>query len=279
MEKAVDLEKSNAYYRYELDVLYEEGNVPPQKRLASLEADQAGVAGRSDALAQEIRVNVLLGRYDRAIGLLKGHEFHNWEGQGDIHDAYMNAYLLKGNREFRAGRYQQALQDYEASLLYPTNLEVGQPYRQPRRAEVDYLMGIAQEKLGNSAKSQELFRDAVASHSRFLSPEMEYYQGLAALKLGQNAKAQQLFDNLIARGQKMLAGNSESGFFAKFGSGQSERHRMADAHYLIGLGNLGKGTSEKAREEFQQALKVDINHLGATAQLMAMSGTNTRASR
>jgi tetratricopeptide (TPR) repeat protein len=108
---------------------------------------------------------------------------------------------------------------------------------------------------------------------------MEYYQGLAALKLGQNAKAQQLFDNLIARGQKMLAGNSESGFFAKFGSGQSERHRMADAHYLIGLGNLGKGTSEKAREEFQQALKVDINHLGATAQLMAMSGTNTRASR
>jgi tetratricopeptide (TPR) repeat protein len=279
MEKAVDLEKSNAYYRYELDVLYEEGNVPPQRRLASLEADQAGVARRSDALAQEIRVNVLLGRYDRAIRLLKSHEFHNWEGQGDIHDAYMNAYLLKGNRDFRAGRYQEALQDYEASLLYPANLEVGQPYRQPRRAQVNYLMGMAQEKLGNSAKSQELFRKAEVSHSRFLSPETEYYQGLAALKLGQNAKAQRLFDSLIARGKKMSAGNSESGFFAKFGSGRSERYRMADAHYLIGLGNLGKGATEKAREEFHQALKMDINHLGATAQLMALSGTNTRASR
>ena len=279
MEKALDMDKTNAYYRYELDVLYEDGNVSPQKRLASLEADQAGVARRSDTLAQEVRVNVLLGRYDRAIGLLEGHEFHNWEGQGDIHDVYMDAYLLKGDREFRAGRYQEALQNYEAALRYPANLEVGQPYREPRLVQVHYLMGMAQEKVGNSAKSQELFQEAVASHSRFLSPEMEYYQGLAALKLGQNTKAQQLFDGLIARGEKTLAGNSESGFFAKFGRGRSERYQKANAHYLIGLGNLGKGATEKAREEFQQALKMDINHLGATAQLMAFSGTNTRASR
>ncbi len=279
MEKAVDLEKSNAYYRYELDVLYEEGNVSPQKRLASLEADQAGVSRRSDALAQEIRVNILLGRYDRAIALLKGHEFHNWEGEGDIHDAYMDATILKGDREFREGKYQQALQDYETSLLYPANLEVGQPYRQPRLAQVDYLMGLAQEKLGNSTKSRELFREAVSSHSSFVGTEMEYYQGMAALKLGQRAKAQQLFSSLIQRGERMLTGNSGPGFFAKFGNGRSKSYQVADAHYLIGLGNLGKGATEKAREEFQQALKSDINHLGATAQLLALSDTNARASR
>ncbi len=279
MQRAVALDKSDAYYRYELDVLYEEGNVSPQKRLASLEADQAGVARRSDALTQEIRVNVLLGRYDRAIELLKDHQFHNWEGQGDIHGVYMDAHLLKGESEFRAGRYQEALQDYEASLLYPANLEVGEPYRQPRRAQVDYLMGTAQEKLGNTAKSQELFRQAMVSHSRYISPEMEYYQGLAALKLGQNAKAQQLFDNLIARGEKMMAGNAAAGFFAKFGRGRSERYRMANAHYLIGLGNLGKGQTDRAREEFQEALKMDINHLGATSQLMALSSPKVRASR
>ncbi|HKT11890.1 MAG TPA: DUF5107 domain-containing protein [Terriglobia bacterium] len=279
MEKAVDLDKANAYYRYELDVLYEEGNVSPQKRLASLDVGQAGVARRSDALMQEIRVNVLLGRYDRAIELLKGHEFHNWEGEGDIHDVYMDAYLLRGNREFRESKYQEALQDYKASLLYPTNLEVGQPYRQARLAQVDYLMGVVEEKLGNSTRSQELFNEALASDSRFMDPEMEYYQGLAALKLGRSAKAQQLFDSLIARGEKMSAGNADSGFFEKFGNGRSERHLMADAHFLIGLGNLGKGQTEKAREEFQEALKMDINHLGATAQLMAMSGANTTASR
>ncbi len=279
MEKAVNLDKTNAYYRYELDVMYEEGNVSPQTRLASLEADQSGVAKRSDALTQEIRVNILLGRYDHAIELLKSREFHNWEGEGDIHDVYMDAYLLKGNREFWAGNYHEALKDYESSLLYPANLEVGQPYRQPRLEQVDYLMGTAQEKLGNTGEAKELFRQVMVSHSHFVSPEMEYYQGLAALKLGQNAKAQQLFDSLIAQGKKMSTGHSEAAFFAKFGRGQSERYRLANAHYLIGLGNLGKGQTNKAREEFQQALKMDINHLGATAQLMAMSETKAAASR
>jgi Tfp pilus assembly protein PilF len=54
---------------------------------------------------------------------------------------------------------------------------------------------------------------------------------------------------------------------------------MANAHYLIGLGNLGKGQTDRAREEFQEALKMDINHLGATSQLMALSSPKVRASR
>ncbi len=280
MEKAVELEKSNAYYRYELDVLYEEGNVSPLKRLASLEADQSGVAKRSDALTQEIKVNVLLGRYDRAIELLNGHEFHNWEGEGDIHNVYVDAHLLKGDQEFRAGRYQEAQNDYEASLLYPENLEVGQPYREPRLAQVDYLIGIAEEKLGNTSNSQQLFQQAAAPEWWRRSPAMEYYQGLAALKLGQNDEGAHHFSSLIARGERMLAGGSkESLFAAKFGLGQSERHQLANAHYLIGLGDLGKGATAKARGEFLQARNIDINHLGATAQLMALSGTRNVASR
>lgn len=276
MEKAVDLDKNNTYYRYELDVLYEEGNVPPQKRLASLEADQSGVATRSDALTQEIKVNILLGRYDRAIELLKGHEFHNWEGEGDIHSVYMDAYLLKGDEEFRAGKYQEARSDYEASLLYPENLEVGRPYREPRLAQVDYALGMAEEKLGNISRSQQLFEEAAASEWWRNGPAMEYYQGLAALRLGHNDEAARLFSSLIARGQSMLAGGSkESPFAAKFGRGQSERYHLADAHFLIGLGNLGMGATAKAREEFLQVLKMDINHLGATARLMALSGTKT----
>ncbi len=276
MEKAVELERSNAYYRYELDVLYEEGNVSPQKRLASLEADQSGIANRSDALTQEIKVYVLLDRYDRAIELLKGHEFHKWEGEGDIHNVYMDAYLLKGDQEFRAGKYHEALEDYQASLLYPENLEVGQPYRQPRQAQVDFLTGMAEEKLGNISKSQQLFQQAVAPEWRDEGSEMEYYQGLAALELGQNNEAAHHFSSLIVRGTSMLAGGSkESLFAAKFGRGHSERFQLANAHYLIGLGNLGKGATAKARGEFLQALKMDINHLGATAQLMALSGTKT----
>jgi tetratricopeptide (TPR) repeat protein len=280
MEKAVDLDRGNAYYRYELDVLYEEGNGSPQKRLASLEADETGVAKRSDALMQEIKVNILLGRYDRAIQLLKNHEFHNWEGASEIHDVYMDAYLLRGEREFRAGKYQDALQDYEAAPLYPGNLEVGRPYRQLRLPQVDYWAGLAQEKLGNAAKSQQLFQQAMAPLAPDARPEMEYYQGLAALKLGQNSKAKELFGKLIATGQETLAGSSNATLFtAKFGGESSKRYQLANAHYLIGLGNLGNGETAKARREFEDALKVDINHLGATAQLSALVHTGALASR
>ena len=270
MERAVELDKSNPRLRFELDMLYEADNVSPQKRLASFEFNPALAAKRSDALTQEAKVYLLVGRYDQAMQLLKTHRFHNWEGYGDVHDVYMDACLLEGEREFHAGKYQDALKDYEASLEYPENLEVGRPYREARLPQVDYLMGLAYEKLGNAAKSQEMFRQAMGAqgHRRHHEqPEMLYYQGLAAQKLGRSAEATRFFDDLIATGDKALTAPSDVDYFAKFGQKQSSRLRLADAHYLIGLGNLGKGETAKARDEFQAALKLNVNHLGATTQL------------
>jgi tetratricopeptide (TPR) repeat protein len=281
MERAVELDSSDARQRFELDMLYEAGNVPPQKRLASFESTPSIAAKRSDAMTQEAKVYLLVGRYDQAIQLLKTHRFHNWEGYGDIHDVYMDACLLQGEREFHAGKYQDALKDYEASLEYPENLEVAQPYHEVRLPQVDYLMGLAYEKLGNSAKSQEMFQQATAAQwrgRRRERPEMLYYEGLAALKLGLNTQATQFFDGLIAMGEKALAAGSDVDYFAKFGQRRSSRLRLADAHYLIGLGNLGKGETAKARDEFQAALKLNVNHLGATTQL-ASTGSETVASR
>ena len=127
MEKAVQLDKGDARLLFELDMLYEAGNVSPQKRLASLEAGSAVVEGRSDAMTQEAKVLLLVGRYSQALQLLRSHGFHNWEGYGDIHDVYMDACLLQGEKEFRSGKYQEALKDYQAALEYPENLEVGRP--------------------------------------------------------------------------------------------------------------------------------------------------------
>jgi tetratricopeptide (TPR) repeat protein len=280
MERAVELDSSDARLRFELDMLYEAGNVPPQKRLASFESAPSITAKRSDAMTQEAKVYLLLGRYDQAIQLLKTHQFHNWEGYSDIHDVYMDAHLLRGERGFRAGEYQEALKDFEASLEYPENLEVAQPYREVRLPQVDYLMGLAYEKLGNSAKSQEMFQQATAAQWRRWRrerPEMLYYEGLAALKLGRNTQATRFFDDLIAMGEEALAAGSDVDYFAKFGQRRSSRLRLADAHYLIGLGNLGKGETAKARDEFQAALKLNVNHLGATMQL-ASTGSETAAS-
>jgi len=280
MEQAVALDKSNARFLYELDRLYEAGNVAPEKRLASFAANTSVAAKRSDALMQEAKVYLLVGRYDQALQLLKTHRFHNWEGDGEIHDVYKDACLLQGEKEFREKNYQEALRDYEASLEYPENLEVGRPYLERRLAQVDYLMGQAYAGLGNTAKARDLYQQARFKEAKESGdPGMPYYQGLAALKLGQTMESARLFDNLIASGQKTLVRGPEVDYVAKFGQTQSNNRRLANAHYLVGLGNLGKGDTAKARVEFQEALKLDVNHLGATAQLSTTAGSESDTSR
>ena len=66
-------------------------------------------------------------------------------------------------------------------------------------------------------------------------------------------------------------------YFAKFGQRRSGRLRLAEAHYLIGLGNLGMGQTAQAREEFQAAVKLNVNHLGATTQLASESSRTVAA--
>jgi tetratricopeptide (TPR) repeat protein len=281
MERAVTLDPNNARLRFELDMLYEAGNVSPQKRLASFESNPTLAAKRSDSMTQEAKVYLLVGRYEQALQLLKTHRFHNWEGYGDVHDVYMDACLLAGERELRAGKYDEALKGFQAALEYPENLEVGKPYHEGRLPEVDYWMGMAYDKLGDGERSQEMFRKAMAALRPELTreqPEMLYFAGLAAQKLGRSVDAARFFDELIDKGDKALAEPSNVDYFAKFGQRHSSRLRLAEAHYLIGLGKLGNGEAAKARGEFQAALKLNVNHLGATTQLSSASA-QTVASR
>ena len=142
-------------------------------------------------------------------------------------------------------------------------------------------MGVAYDKLGNTTKSQEMFRQAVVApgpEPPREQPEMLYYAGLAAQKLGRSAEATRFFGELIRKGDEALATRPEADYFAKFSQRRSSRVRLAEAHYLIGLGNLGMGEAAKARGEFQAALNLDVNHLGATTQLSSES-SRTVASR
>jgi len=268
MERAIECNKKDPRLYYELDQLYEKGGVSLEKRLAVLESNQETVLQRDDVLQQEIILYVQLGQYDNAIDLLSHRHFHVWEGGGDIHDVYINAHLLRGQQHFRNKRYQQALSDFEAALEYPGNLEVGRPYRAERDAEIYYFIGGAHEALGDASQAKAFYGKAAAE--RLGESEVRYFQGLAFRKLGQEAQAARIFEGLVESGEEELAATSDMDYFAKFGEKRSEAVRLAHAHYLIGLGNLGQGRRAEAKAEFQSVLKQDLNHLGARTQLAAL---------
>lgn len=265
MEKAVSCKSNDARYLYELDLLYEAGSVSPARRLSLLEKNHETVLQRDDALSREIMLLVQLGKYGRAVELLATHHFHVWEGGGRIHNVYVDAHLLRGDEHFTAGRYDEALQSFSAALEYPRNLEVGRPHSGGRAAQAYYFIGSVYEAMDDEEKAKEYYENGVAMP--YGVSEMSYYLGLAFRKLGQEEKANHIFLKLIDFGKQRLQTASSMDFFAKFGERQSAMYRRAQAHYLLGLGNLGRGDKEEARVQFEKSLELNINHLWAKKQL------------
>jgi len=72
---------------------------------------------------------------------------------------------------------------------------------------------------------------------------------------------------LISTGQEKLTEDVAMDFFAKFGQQQTREVRMASAHYTIGLGYVGNGQKQKAKAEFEQAVKLNVNLIWAAVEL------------
>lgn len=280
LEKAVSLPAKYALHFAELDALYEAAGVDPQKRLAVLEANHAVVQERDDALAREISLKVLLGKYDEAIELMTGRRFSVWEG-GSIRvaDDWIDAHLLRGHQHRLAGRYQQALRDYQQALEVPENLPIERRFGESRDAEVHYWLGVAYQATGDARLARQHWEQAaaVAVPARAswvgLPGIQSYYKARALEKLGRNEEARALFQQLVESANQALRGMSgEIDFFASFGEQQSQRQRLAMAHYIRALGYLGLGNEADARKELEEVLRFDPAHLGARTEL-AMLGS------
>jgi tetratricopeptide (TPR) repeat protein len=257
LEKVVELDPREPRFFYELDLQYEAVGAPVAQRLEMLTQHHDTVARRDDALTREIVLLTVAGQADRALALLRGRHFRNWEGSSQIHNVYVDACLAHG-QYLAAEKPREALREYEAALEYPENLEVGRARRAPRTAQIQYLIGTAHEALGDAAAAKAAFEKAAAGRDRGAS-ESSYFHALALQKLGRADEAKPIFERLVKAGEEQLAQGETADYFAKFGEKQSERVCKANAHYLIGLGQLGLGAKAK------QALALHPAHLGANA--------------
>jgi tetratricopeptide (TPR) repeat protein len=274
LEKAVALDPKEPRFFYELDVQYEAGGAPVAKRLEMLTKHHDTVAKRDDALTREIVLLTVAGQADRAVALLRGRHFRNWEGSSQIHNVYVDACLAHGQQLAAQKQPREALAAYQTALEYPENLEVGRARRAPRTAQIQYLIGTAHEALGEAAAAKAAFEKAAAGRDRGAS-ESSYFHALALQKLGRADDAKPIFERLVRTGQEQLTRGDTADYFAKFGEKTSERVRQANARYLVGLGQLGLGDKAKANAEFKQALDLHPAHLGALAGLAAGRKTSS----
>jgi tetratricopeptide (TPR) repeat protein len=244
----------------ELDLLYEAGNVDPQRRLKALDEHHTVVVQREDSFLREIIVLVLNGNYSQAIEYLENNFFHAQEGRSEIHDVYVDAHLLAGLTLLDEGQPREALEHFRKAAEYPENLSVGRPKNDPRAPEIAYFTGVALEALGEQEPAQESYRKAADQPETSRWPETRYYQGLSLVRLERPDEARQLFQDLIEDGRRQLSRQEGPDFFAKFGQESSQRTRNATAHYRIGLGLSQTGEPAEAAKEFELAAELDQSH-------------------
>ncbi len=278
LEKSIAL-REDARVLFELDQVYEAAGVPAKKRLAMLTAHQAVAEQRDDTMSREIPLLVEVGDYDRALALLAKRHYHKWEGLASLHGAYVDAHILRGNRSFDAGKYKDALKDYEAALLYPKNLESAKGYRDGSLARPYYYVGRARKALGETAAADEAFHKSIAdADDAFLSAKpglsgmasILYYKGLSLRELGKVDEAEKVFARMQEAGEQTLAGRATVNYYAKFGAAASAEKRKALAHYVIGLSYLGRNKKAEARQHFEEALKLNPGLLEANRRLQQL---------
>ena len=94
---------------------------------------------------------------------------------------------------------------------------------------------------------------------------------MALQKIGQDAQAKTIFTGLVESGKNALQQSppADAGRGGA-GRGQSPRARVANAHYMIGLGYLGLGDRAQARAELSQAVEASPDLLGARIALASI---------
>jgi tetratricopeptide (TPR) repeat protein len=287
VEKAVAL-GGNATVFNQLDQLYEENGVDPAKRLALMESHQP-LIDRDDVIAREINLKIFAGKYDDAVEMLKSRFFRAWEGGGrfSLGDSWINANLLKGRERLVAGNFSDALADFQSALAVPANLQEATGNTALRVGEIQYWIGRAYEAMGQRDKAQQAWHAvAAASTGPSANPAFTgarfraaagglaagvrvvgaapFYQALALRGLGETDRANAMFQQLAASSSR-ISGASITGSSAA----PAQRARIADAHYLAGLGQFGLGNKKSAIQEFNLALSASPDHLAAKTMLTA----------
>jgi len=271
-EKAISCAGRDAGYYLELDDLYDRANATPEKRLKLLEDNHELIAQRKPLLIREIALLVQVGKYDRAIDLLTNNQFYTSEGGGrELHDTYVDAHLLRGLQYMGQKQYDKALEHFRRAAEYPDNLAIERPDNDRRGPQVAYYTALAYAGLDQAEQAGKFYSQSAGQRVPGDWSESRFYQALSLRASGQKEKADKMLEELVASGTRRLSGGGTVDFFAKFGEQQTRQGQRASAHYELGLGLLGQGRTEEAKNQFEQAINFNAGYTWARYHLSSLN--------
>jgi len=152
--------KDQTLYRDLADVLLAAKNRP--EAIKVLESVQYGKMRRADVIIMLAQAYLDERRYDDCINLLESTPyFVNWEGQTITWDIFHKAHIERGQQRFEAGKFEAALQDFQAALTYPANIGVGRSNK-PQEADAQYWKGKALQSLGRPDEARSAWQQGAA---------------------------------------------------------------------------------------------------------------------
>lgn len=274
LEKAFNLDKTDARVLMELDQLYKKTQKAPKDRLELLEENIDLVEFRDDLYTEYVTLLNLNGMYEKALSCLTAHSFHPWEGgEGKAPAQYAASLCAAAKSEIENGNCKKAVSILKRTFAYPHNLGEGKLYGAQENLQ-NYLLGTAYEKLNDGEKAKEYFEKASFGLSQPQSavyyndqpPETIFCQGLALLKLNRKDEADIRFNRLIEYADNHINDNVKIDYFAVslpdflvFDNDLNKQNRV-HCLFMKALGLLGKGENEQAKQLFKEALMIDNSH-------------------
>ena len=161
-------------------------------------------------------------RYQEALDMLMGRQFHPWEGgEGKITTQYTISLLEMAKQCLASEKYEQAEKLLKKALVYPENLGEGK-LEGTKDNHLFYHLGLALEAQGKHDEAKTCFETATigtdepagAMYYNDQPADMILYQGLAFEKLGKTREAKSRFYRLIDYGEQHLNDEGKIEYFA-----------------------------------------------------------------
>ena len=277
LEKAFSLDTTDARILMELDQLYKKLGKSYNDRLTILEKYAEAVDYRDDLHLEKVTLYNLLGNNEKALKLLMNRKFHPWEGgEGKVTGQYLLACTELARKAIGLKDYKLALSHLKATLWYPDNLGEGKLCG-AQENDIYYWMGCAYDGLGETEHAIDCYGKAAVGLSEPTAamfyndqqPDKIFYQGLALIKLGSKDKACSRFNKLRDYGEKHLFDKVEIDYFAVslpdllIWDDDLTKRNEQHCNYLMGLGYLGLGAKDRAKDFFTLVLNANPYHAGS----------------